>query len=98
VTHLQRSAFSIEPGELGPVDWLFSDVICYPKRLLAMIERWLAAGACRHAVCTLKFQGATDHETARRFAAIPGSRLLHLAHNKHELTWMWSSRAALNLA
>ena len=25
---------------------------------------------------------------ARRFAAIPGSRLVHLHHNKHELTWM----------
>ncbi len=24
----------------------------------------------------------------RRFAAIPGSRLLHLHHNKHELTWI----------
>jgi 23S rRNA (cytidine2498-2'-O)-methyltransferase len=39
-------------------------------------------------VCTLKFQGPTDHETARRFAAIPGSRLMHLHHNKHELTWI----------
>jgi 23S rRNA (cytidine2498-2'-O)-methyltransferase len=88
VTHLQRSAFSIAPDELGPVDWLFSDVICYPPRLLALIERWRAAGAARRFVCTVKFQGATDHETAKRFAAIAGSRLLHLAHNKHELTWM----------
>ena len=23
------------------------------------------------------------------FAAIPGGRVLHLHHNKHELTWMW---------
>ena len=30
----------------------------------------------------------TDHETARAFAAIPGSRVLHLFHNKHELTWI----------
>jgi 23S rRNA (cytidine2498-2'-O)-methyltransferase len=88
VTHLQRSAFSIAPDEVGPVDWLFSDVICYPPRLLALVERWRAAGAARRFVCTVKFQGATDDETARRFAAIPGSRLLHLAHNKHELTWM----------
>jgi 23S rRNA (cytidine2498-2'-O)-methyltransferase len=88
VTHLQRSAFSIAPDELGPVDWLFSDVICYPPRLLALVQRWRAAGAARRFVCTVKFQGATDDETARRFAAIPGSRLLHLAHNKHELTWM----------
>jgi len=84
----RESAFGVDPRALGPVDWLFSDVVCYPKRLLGLVERWLAAGTCRRFVCTLKFQGATDHETARRFAAIPESRLLHLHHNKHELTWM----------
>ena len=36
---------------------------------------------------TLKCPGATDHAIAREFAAIEGSRLRHLAHNKHELTW-----------
>ncbi len=30
----------------------------------------------------------TDHESARAFAAIEGSRLMHLSHNKHELTWL----------
>ena len=84
----QASAFSIEPASLGPVDWLFSDVICYPTRLLSLVERWLATGLARNLVCTIKFQGATDHAAARRFAAIPNSRLLHLHHNKHELTWI----------
>lgn len=84
----RESAFGLDPRALGPVDWLFSDVVCYPRRLLGLVERWLAGGTCRRFVCTLKFQGATDHETAHRFAAIPGSRLLHLHHNKHELTWM----------
>jgi len=83
----QASAFALEPREIGPVDWLFSDVVCYPARLLGLVERWLASGLARNLVCTLKFQGATDHATARRFAAIPGARLLHLHHNKHELTW-----------
>jgi len=84
----RESAFALDPRALGPVDWLFSDVVCYPPRLLGLVERWLAAGTCRRFVCTLKFQGPTDRETARRFAAIPGSRLVHLHHNKHELTWM----------
>jgi 23S rRNA (cytidine2498-2'-O)-methyltransferase len=82
------SAFSLEPDEIGPVDWLFSDVVCYPARLLGLVERWLASGRVRNFVCTIKFQGETDHETARRFAAIPGSRVMHLHHNKHELTWL----------
>ncbi len=88
IEHRQESAFGLDPQALGPVDWLFSDVACYPARLLTLVERWLAAGACRRFVCTVKFQGATDHAVARRFAAIPGSRLHHLFHNKHELTWI----------
>jgi len=89
VTALQQSAFAVDPKETGPVDWLFSDVICYPSRLFTFVERWRASGMVGSMLCTLKFQGDTDHETAARFAAIPGSRLMHLAHNKHELTWLW---------
>jgi 23S rRNA (cytidine2498-2'-O)-methyltransferase len=73
---------------VGPVDWLFSDVVCYPKRLLALAKNWLTSGLARRFVCTIKFQGATDFEVMREFAAIPGSKLLHLHHNKHELTWV----------
>jgi 23S rRNA (cytidine2498-2'-O)-methyltransferase len=83
-----ESAFALDPRAVGLVDWLFSDVVCYPARLFGLVERWLAAGACRNFVCTVKFQGETDHATARRFAAIPGSQLHHLHHNKHELTWI----------
>ncbi|HEV2263280.1 MAG TPA: SAM-dependent methyltransferase [Stellaceae bacterium] len=88
VTVMQQSAFALEPRAVGPIDWLFSDVICYPARLLALVEMWMKAGTVRRFVCTVKFQGATDFEIARRFAQIPGARLLHLHHNKHELTWL----------
>ena len=88
IEYRAESAFAIDPAAIGPVDWLFSDVVCYPARLLALVERWLAAGTCRRFVCTIKFQGATDHATAARFAAIPSSTLRHLHHNKHELTWI----------
>jgi 23S rRNA (cytidine2498-2'-O)-methyltransferase len=87
IEHRLDSAFALDPRSTGPVDWLFSDVVCYPARLLALVERWLAASTCRNFVCTIKFQGQTDHATAGRFAAIPGSQLRHLFHNKHELTW-----------
>lgn len=88
VTVLQQSAFALEPSAVGPIDWLCCDVICYPARLLALVERWMKAGTARRFVCTIKFQGATDFEIARRFAQIPSARLLHLHHNKHELTWL----------
>ena len=88
IEHRLESAFALDPRSVGPVDWLFSDIVCYPARLLTLVEHWLAAGACGRFICTIKFQGETDHETARRFAAIPGSKLRHLFHNKHELTWI----------
>ncbi|MDW8314394.1 MAG: SAM-dependent methyltransferase [Rhodovarius sp.] len=87
VSWRQESAFALAPE---PVDWLFSDVICYPPRLLALVRRWLDAGVVRRGlVVTIKFQGSTDHETAAAFAAIPGGLLFHSAQNRHELTFAW---------
>jgi len=87
VTVRTESAFGLDPRAEPPVDWLFSDVICYPARLLGLVRRWIEAGAARNIVCTLKFQGETDHGTAEAFAAIPGAIVFHGAHNKHELTF-----------
>lgn len=88
IEHRNESAFALDPVSAGPIDWLFSDVVCYPARLLALVRRWLATGLCRRFVCTIKFQGATNHAAAAQFASIPGSQLRHLFHNKHELTWI----------
>ena len=84
----RESAFGLDPRDAGPVDWLFSDVICYPKRLYDLVTRWRDAGMAKNFVCTIKFQGTDEHAAARMFADIPGSRIVHLHHNKHELTWM----------
>jgi 23S rRNA (cytidine2498-2'-O)-methyltransferase len=96
VSFLKHDAFTLKPQDFGPVDWLFCDVICYPPRLYDWIEKWLASGLCKKFVCTIKMQGSAggsaaasvDFETPRRFAAIPGSTVVHLYHNKHELTWL----------
>ncbi|GBQ71490.1 methyltransferase [Ameyamaea chiangmaiensis NBRC 103196] len=89
----QESAFGLDPQSLPPVDWLCSDIIAYPPRLLALTQRWIASGRVRFIVLTIKFQGETDFDTADAFAAIPGSRVVHLSHNKHELTFLWSADA-----
>jgi 23S rRNA (cytidine2498-2'-O)-methyltransferase len=91
VTLRQASAFGIDPLAEAPVDWLFSDVIAYPARMLTLVRGWIDSGRARHVVCTLKFQGATDHDAAEAFAAIPGGQLRHLFHNKHELTFFWAA-------
>lgn len=86
----RESAFGLDPANEPPVDWLFSDIIAYPDRLLTLVRRWIEAGTVGRIVCTIKFQDPTDHDAAQAFAAIPGSRVLHLSHNKHELTFFWS--------
>jgi 23S rRNA (cytidine2498-2'-O)-methyltransferase len=93
VRFMKHDAFTLKPADIGPLDWLFSDVICYPPRLLEWVEKWLDSGFCKNFICTIKWQGEADllsrwFETTRLFARIPGSRIIHLYHNKHELTWM----------
>ena len=86
VTWREGSAFALDPADHGPVDWLCSDVVAYPDRLLRLVRAWVDADAAGTIVCTVKFQGRTDHDAAAAFAALPGARLLHLSQNKHELT------------
>lgn len=84
---LKKDAFTLKPEDIGPIDWLFSDIICYPPKLLELVEVWRASGLVQNFVCTIKFQGKTDFETLERFQAIPGSKTQHLSVNKHEVTW-----------
>jgi 23S rRNA (cytidine2498-2'-O)-methyltransferase len=89
VKALKHDAFTLKPRDIGEVDWLCSDVICYPPALLEWISQWLESGLAKNFVCTIKMQGeGFDKATTDRFAAIPGSRIVHLWHNRHELTWI----------
>lgn len=87
ITFQQGSVFALEPDKHEPMDWLFSDVACYPARLLGLVQRWMKADKARNFCCTIKLQGETDHNAVAAFAAIPGSHVQHLSCNKHELTW-----------
>lgn len=87
IQSLKKDAFTVEPSSLGEIDWFFSDIICYPKDLLELVETWMKSGMVKNFVCTIKFQGATDFATLEKFKAIPGSQTRHLSVNKHEVTW-----------
>ncbi len=88
-------AFRISPADAlaafatprRKIDWLFSDMICEPRRLPELISRWLESGFCERFVISVKFKGEADTDAIARLAAIPGGRLRHLRQNKHELTW-----------
>lgn len=83
-----HDAFTLKPTEIGPVDWVFSDVICYPERLLKWIKEWLESGMTKNMICTIKMQGEIDWNLIKEFEEIPDSVIVHLNYNKHELTWI----------
>jgi 23S rRNA (cytidine2498-2'-O)-methyltransferase len=83
----QESAFGLDPKDFGEIDWFCSDIICYPERLLNLVNRFRAHGQVKNFVCTIKYQSETDWENTLKFLEIPGSRIVHLHHNKHEVTW-----------
>lgn len=87
-----HDAFTIKPSEVGKCDWVFSDVICYPERLLKWINGWLESGLTHNMICTIKMQGKTDWKIIEEFERIPESRIVHLNYNKHELTWIHTKK------
>lgn len=89
VRYMKHDAFTLRPDDLEPVDWLFSDVICYPEALYDWITACRESGFAKNYICTIKMQGTSfDRTTTDKFAAIPGSKVIHLWHNRHELTWI----------
>lgn len=92
VQFMKTNAFNVKPEDLGAIDWFFSDIICYPAKLLELVKSWQNSGLCENFVCTIKFQGETDFETLAAFQSLENTRIQHLIHNKHEVTvWIRKS-------
>jgi 23S rRNA (cytidine2498-2'-O)-methyltransferase len=90
VQSLQQSAFSMEPSTLTtPIDWVLSDIACYPERAYALIVKWIKSNRARRMIFTIKLQGETNLATIRELQNIPFARVLHLFHNKHEVTFFY---------
>lgn len=87
ITFLQESAFGLDPKKISGAEWLFSDIICYPERLLSLIKKWQQESSVHNFVCTIKFQGEADFAMIDEFLKIPNSKMVHLYHNKHEVMW-----------
>lgn len=87
ITYRQESAFGLDPKDFDTIDWFCSDIICYPERLLNLVKRFRDAGKVKNFVCTIKYQADVDWENTLKFLEIPGSQIVHLHHNKHEVTW-----------
>ena len=84
-----KGTFSpIKPSDYDKVDWLFSDVVCFPEKLFDWISLWFESKKCKNFICTIKFQGTPNYSFARKFLEFEGSQVVHLYNNKHELTFI----------
>ncbi len=88
ISFFKGDAFKIKPQDIPKPDWFFSDIICEPQALLDMVLLWQRAYPQMKFICTIKYKGSTDYDVTNRFLQIPGSRIIHLYHNKHEVTWI----------
>lgn len=88
VDFCQGSGFSIEPSDTGPIDWLLSDMACYPSKLYSIAKKWIESGMVENIIFTLKLQGETEYDILEKFHSLPCSQVTHLSNNKHELTWI----------
>jgi 23S rRNA (cytidine2498-2'-O)-methyltransferase len=95
IDHRRDDAFGFSPGKDAVYDWLFSDMLEDPHKVLHSIVRpWLAGAWCRRFVVNLKFGRvdpialladlrAPDSPFAKHAA---GVRIVHLYHDREEFT------------
>ncbi len=81
-------AFSVSPEDYPDCNWLFSDIICTPEKLLGLVNKWQAESNIRNFVCSIKFKGLCDFEILKEFTKFPDSKIIHLYQNKNEVTWI----------
>jgi 23S rRNA (cytidine2498-2'-O)-methyltransferase len=93
VKFVKSDAFKYEVTD--PVDWVVSDIISSPERILELVNYWVMEKKCRNFIFTIKFQGEKDYGILRKFKAISmdceySVILKQLNVNKNEVTIMGS--------
>lgn len=93
VTFLKEDAFKYEVSEV--VDWVVSDIICAPERILELIDYWVKGSHCKNFIFTIKFQGNKDYGKLKKFKNFAKESnykviLKQLNANKNEVTIMGS--------
>ena len=93
VKFMKADAFKYQPNQ--KIDWVVSDIISTPDRVLELIEHWVIGENCQHFVFTVKFQGQRDYGVLKKFKDIGRKAPYHvilkqLNANKNEVTIMGS--------
>ncbi len=94
VTFMQRDAFKYRTDM--PIDWVVSDIICSPERILELLNIWVHSAYCKNFVFTIKFQGKENYSVLSDFKQFIKDHkqykiiLRQLNVNKNEVTIMGS--------
>lgn len=88
IHHSEGDAFALNPEDYPNTTWLFSDLICTPEKLLETVKFWMAESSVENYVCTIKFKGPCNFDIVKEFLQISNSNVVHLYHNKNEVTWI----------
>lgn len=93
ITHQEKDAFKLDPKDYADCTWFFSDIICTPEKIYETVLFWMAHSSIQNYICTIKFKGNCNFDILKKFATIDNSRLIHLYHNKNEVTWIKTKEA-----
>lgn len=88
IMHIEGDAFKLDPEHFKNCTWLFSDLICTPEKLFETVCFWKENSQVKNFVCTIKFKGDCDFEMIEKFLKLMPSYVIHLYHNKNEVTWI----------
>ena len=98
IKFMAEDAFKLDPKEFKSVRWFFSDIICTPQRMKALVSEWLIDSSVTHFISTIKFKGAVDFKFLNEFqiekSKLGQSTIIHLYHNKNEVTWLFKKNGA----
>jgi 23S rRNA (cytidine2498-2'-O)-methyltransferase len=93
VQYIKADAFKYKATE--DVDWVVSDIISEPKRILELIDYWILEKNCKHFIFTIKFKGQKDYGILKKFKNVANLCefkiiIKQLNANKNEVTIMGS--------
>ena len=82
VRHKREDGFRFVPRK--PVDWLVCDMVEQPRRVAALVARWVAQGLCQHAIFNLKLPMKRRYDELQICADLI-AEALESVDKKHEL-------------
>jgi 23S rRNA (cytidine2498-2'-O)-methyltransferase len=82
VLHKREDGFRFVPRK--PVDWLVCDMVEQPRRVAALVARWVAQGLCQHAIFNLKLPMKRRYDELQLCTDVI-AEALESVDKKHEL-------------